>query len=51
MCPFCLAATAGWIAAAAVTTGGFTALVVNKVATGRAAKNIPANSSKEDQHG
>jgi len=51
MCPFCLAATAAWIAAAAVSTGGMTALVVKKVVTGRAAKNNPSNPSKEDQHG
>jgi hypothetical protein len=52
MCPFCLAATAGWIAAAAVSTGGMTALVVKKVATGRAASsNSPTNQSKEDHHG
>jgi hypothetical protein len=50
MCPFCLA-TAAWIAAAAVSTGGMTALVVKKVASGRAASNIPATPSKEDQHG
>jgi len=51
MCPFCLAATAAWIAAAAVSTGGMTALVVKKVATGRAASKFPATPSKEDQHG
>jgi hypothetical protein len=51
MCPFCLAAAAGWIAAAAVSTGGVTALVVKKMAAGRAASNIPANPSKEDRHG
>jgi len=48
MCPVCLA-TAAWIAAAAVSTGGMTALVLKRVATGNAANNIPAN--KEDHHG
>jgi hypothetical protein len=51
MCPFCLA-TAAWIAAAAVSTGGMTALVVKKVATGRAAcNNSPNTQSKEGHHG
>jgi hypothetical protein len=51
MCPFCLA-TAVWIAAAAVSTGGVTALAIGKVANGNAAKSISTNaSSKEDHHG
>jgi hypothetical protein len=51
MCPVCLA-TAAWIAAAAVSTGGMTALVLNKAATNRAANNISATKSKkEDHHG
>jgi hypothetical protein len=51
MCPFCLA-TAAWIAAAAVSTGGMTALVAKKVATGRAANdNSATTQSKEDHHG
>jgi hypothetical protein len=55
MCPFCLATaawTATWIAAAAVSTGGVTALAIRKVATGNAASSIPTNpSSKEDHNG
>ncbi|HEY1901845.1 MAG TPA: hypothetical protein VGG56_05410 [Terracidiphilus sp.] len=56
MCPFCLA-TAAWVAAAAVSTGGLAALVLKKAATGSAAKPIPATtpatikSTKEDHHG
>jgi hypothetical protein len=51
MCPVCLA-TAAWIAAAAVSTGGMTALVVKKVAIGKPANNIPTiTPSKEDHHG
>jgi hypothetical protein len=51
MCPVCLA-TAAWIAAAAVSTGGMTALVVKKVATGKLANNTPIITlSKEDHHG
>jgi hypothetical protein len=51
MCPFCLA-TAAWIAAAAVSAGGITAVALKKSATGNAARNIPTNSpSKEDRHG
>jgi hypothetical protein len=51
MCPFCLA-TAAWIAAAAMSTGGVTALAIRKVASDRAANSISTNkSSKEDQHG
>jgi hypothetical protein len=42
MCPFCLA-TAAWIAAAAVSTGGMTALVVKKVATGTSRENNSRN--------
>jgi hypothetical protein len=45
-------ATAAWIAAAAVSTGGMTALVFKKVAAGNAASNIRTNpSSEEDHHG
>jgi hypothetical protein len=45
-------ATAAWIAAAAVSTGGMTALVLKKAATGKAANHIHANpTSKEDHHG
>jgi hypothetical protein len=51
MCPFCLA-TAAWIAAAAVSTGGVTALAIRKAATGKAGSTIPKNpSSEEDHHG
>jgi len=56
MCPFCLA-TAAWIAGSIATTGGLTALVLKKAATGSAAKSIPATtpatikSTKEDHHG
>jgi hypothetical protein len=45
-------ATAAWIAAAAVSTGGVTALAIRKAATGNAANSIYTNaSSKEDDHG
>jgi len=51
MCPVCLA-TAAWIAAAAVSTGGMTAIVFKKAAAARAANHFPTNpSSKEDHHG
>ena len=51
MCPVCLA-TAAWIAAATVSTGGMTALVLKKVATGNAPNNFPTiPPSKEDHHG
>ena len=50
MCPVCLA-TAAWIAAAAVSTGGVTALVIKKVASGSVVHNIPVTPSKEDHHG
>jgi hypothetical protein len=51
MCPVCMA-TAAWIAAAAVSTGGMTALVFKKVAAGKAANQFPANpKSEEDHHG
>lgn len=51
MCPFCLA-TAAWMAAAAVSTGGMTALVVRKVVTARDGTKIPTNpQSEEDHHG
>ena len=51
MCPFCLA-TAAWIAAAAVSTGGVAALVVKKTASGQAANNVPTTApTKEDRNG
>jgi hypothetical protein len=51
MCPVCLA-TAAWIAAAALSAGGLTALVVTKIANDEAPHNIPITpSSKEDHHG
>lgn len=58
MCPACLAAAA-WIAAAAVSTGGMTALVLKKVATGRAAQGKSGSAihssenihPEEDHHG
>jgi hypothetical protein len=51
MCPVCLA-TAAWIAAAAASTGGMTALVFKRVAAGKAANHFPANpKSEEDQNG
>ena len=51
MCPVCLA-TAAWIAATAISTGGMTALVLKRVVSGNAANNIPTNTpSKEDHHG
>jgi len=51
MCPVCMA-TAAWIAVAAVSTGGVTALVLKKAAKVNAANHFPANpTSKEDHHG
>ena len=51
MCPFCLA-TAAWIAAATVSASGAAALVVKKVATGRAANHgLTSPSTKEDRNG
>jgi hypothetical protein len=51
MCPVCLA-TAAWIAAATVSTGGITALVLRKAVTANDASNIPTNTpTKEDRHG
>jgi hypothetical protein len=56
MCPVCVA-TAAWIAAAAVSTGGVTALVFKKAASGKAAHGILTTDStnitptKEDQNG
>ena len=55
MCPVCLA-TAAWIAVATVSTGGMTALVLKRVATGNAANNIPKpkqgnTTTREDHHG
>ncbi len=48
MCPVCLA-SAAWMAAAAVSTGGMTALVVRKVVTARAANRIPTNPQSEEE--
>jgi hypothetical protein len=51
MCPVCLA-TAVWIAAATVSTGGMTALAITKVVTRKTENNAPTiTSSKEDHHG
>jgi hypothetical protein len=51
MCPVCLA-TAAWIAAAAVSTGGVTAFAIRKVVTRNPANNFPTvTPSKEDHHG
>jgi len=49
MCPFCLA-TAAWIAAAAVSTGGVTALAIRKLATDRAANSISTNTTSKEDH-
>ena len=49
MCPVCMA-TAAWIAAAAVSTGGMTALVLKKA--DKPVNRFPKNpASKEDHHG
>jgi hypothetical protein len=40
MCPVCMA-TAAWIAAAAVSTGGMTALVLKKSVSGKTTNNTP----------
>lgn len=50
MCPFCLA-TAALIAAAAVSTGGVTALAVRKAVSGQAANVSTTTPSKEDRNG
>ena len=51
MCPICIAGAA-LIAGSIATTGGLSALVLNKIATGKSAANIPANSpTKEDHNG
>ena len=51
MCPFCIA-TAAWMAAGAVSTGGLTAFILKKTLTGRNAKNNPTISpTKEDHNG
>jgi hypothetical protein len=51
MCPFCFA-TAAWIAAAAVSAGGITAVALKKSAAGKISNNIPTNSpSQEDRNG
>ena len=48
MCPLCLA-TAAWVAVAAVSTGGMTALVLKKARPGRT-DNPNISPSKEDHH-
>lgn len=51
MCPLCFA-SAALIAGGIATTGGLTALVLNKVVSKKSANNIPTNSPpKEDHHG
>jgi hypothetical protein len=56
MCPVCLATTA-LIAGSIVSSGGLTALVWKKVATGKAAQDIPTSISanhtpkREDHYG
>jgi hypothetical protein len=51
MCPVCLA-TAAWIAAATVSTGGMTALVITRIVTRKSEENVPTiTPSKEDHHG
>jgi hypothetical protein len=51
MCPFCLA-SAALIVGSIATTGGVTALVLKKVAAGKADHNIPTiTPTKEDHHG
>jgi hypothetical protein len=56
MCPVCLATTA-WIAASIVTTGGVGALLLKRVATGKAAGDSSSiapsaiTTPKEDHHG
>jgi hypothetical protein len=45
-------ATAAWIAAAALSTGGVTALVLKKAAGAKAAGHLSITpSTKEDHHG
>jgi hypothetical protein len=52
MCPVCLA-TAAWIAAATISTGGMTALVLKKVVAGNMRQATASNNpiTKEDHHG
>lgn len=51
MCPVCLA-TAAWIAAAAVSTGGITALAIKSAVTRKTASTpVTAPPTKEDRHG
>ena len=50
MCPFCLA-TAAWIAAAALSTGGAAALAVTKAVSAIANAKSPSTRSQEDHHG
>ena len=51
MCPVCMA-TAAWIAASVISTGGLTAVVLKKVVTDRAASSgSTITPQKEDQHG
>jgi hypothetical protein len=50
MCPFCLA-TAAWMAAA-VSTGGVTALVLKRTTGGKGEIDDPTTTpTKEDHHG
>ena len=48
MCPLCLA-SAALIAGSIVATGGLSALVLNKVVTGKSS-NIPTNSPPKEDH-
>jgi len=51
MCPVCLA-SAAWIAAAAVSTGGISEFVISEFVTRKLGNNVPAsNPSKEDRNG
>lgn len=50
MCPACLA-TAAWIAASAVSTGGLAALVLKKSANGKTTTGVHSNTPKEDHDG
>jgi hypothetical protein len=51
MCPVCLA-TAAWIAAASLSTGGVAALTIKKLCAKDGAHEFPTQPvNKEDQHG
>ncbi len=51
MCPVCLA-TAAWIAAATVSTGGMTALVICKAVIRKNTNSVTTiTPPEEDQHG